>query len=122
MRGFQLWLNLPARTKLQPAWYRDIAPGEVPELGLAGGGRIKVIAGSLESDGQRVAGAIGGGRWAQSTDPIYWDVHLPAAGEAELALPVGHNAFVYMYEGQAALGPAAAPAQGFRAAQSAGRW
>jgi redox-sensitive bicupin YhaK (pirin superfamily) len=110
MRGFQLWLNLPARSKLQPAWYRDIAPDEVPELALDGGGRIKVIAGSAEISGQRIAGAIGGERWAQSTDPIYWDVRLPAAGETELPLPAGHHAFVYLYEGQAAVGPAAAPA------------
>ena len=32
MRGFQLWLNLPAKEKMQPARYRDIPAGEVPEL------------------------------------------------------------------------------------------
>ena len=31
MEGFQLWLNLPARSKMQPPGYRDIASAEVPE-------------------------------------------------------------------------------------------
>ena len=32
MRGFQLWLNLPAKDKLGEAGYRDYAPGEIPQL------------------------------------------------------------------------------------------
>jgi hypothetical protein len=31
MEGFQLWLKLPARRKLIPAWYRDIPKAEIPE-------------------------------------------------------------------------------------------
>src|SRR5512140_1312498 len=30
MEGFQLWLNLPGRQKMDPSWYRDVAPAEVP--------------------------------------------------------------------------------------------
>ncbi len=45
MEGFQLWLNLPARRKMIPAWYRDIPQEEVPhyltELGIS----VRVIAG-----------------------------------------------------------------------------
>ena len=47
MRGFQLWINLPAREKMKPASYRDIQPHEIPVVPLAGGGRVKVIAGTL---------------------------------------------------------------------------
>jgi redox-sensitive bicupin YhaK (pirin superfamily) len=46
MRGFQLWLNLPAREKMKPAAYRDIPSREIPIVPLAGGGEVKVIAGS----------------------------------------------------------------------------
>ena len=45
MRGFQLWLNLPAKEKMKPASYRDIPAREIPVVKLAGGGEAHVIAG-----------------------------------------------------------------------------
>src|SRR3990167_1838489 len=47
MRGFQLWINLPAKEKMRPAGYRDIQPGEIPLAELPDGGRAKVVAGTL---------------------------------------------------------------------------
>ena len=35
MRGFQLWINLPAREKMKPAAYRDIPSAEIPTVALA---------------------------------------------------------------------------------------
>src|ERR1039457_5751966 len=32
LRGFQLWLNLPAAEKMQPAHYRDISAAEIPTV------------------------------------------------------------------------------------------
>ncbi|QKT04832.1 pirin family protein [Ectothiorhodospiraceae bacterium 2226] len=95
MRGFQLWLNLPAREKMKPAGYRDIPPQEIPEVELPGA-RIKLIAGTLAHEGHTYAGAVTG----ITTQPLYLDVHL-AAG-AQLAVPVsaGHTAMVYVYEGE----------------------
>src|SRR5512134_1121340 len=49
LRGFQLWINLPAREKMKPATYRDIRPEEIPQLELTGGGTSKVVAGALET-------------------------------------------------------------------------
>src|SRR5215210_772242 len=34
MRGFQLWVNLPAKEKMKPATYRDIDPSEIPAIDL----------------------------------------------------------------------------------------
>jgi redox-sensitive bicupin YhaK (pirin superfamily) len=96
MRGFQLWLNLPAKEKMKPAAYRDIAAKEIPVVG-----NVKVIAG--EYKGTR--GAIHGG----STDPYYFDVELRAGDVFEAALPAGHNAFIYAYEGEVAVGDTAVP-------------
>ena len=39
LRGFQLWINLPAAEKMKPAGYRDVADTEMPRLDLPGGGR-----------------------------------------------------------------------------------
>jgi redox-sensitive bicupin YhaK (pirin superfamily) len=35
MRGFQLWINLPAKEKMKPAGYRDIQAAEIPEVALS---------------------------------------------------------------------------------------
>jgi redox-sensitive bicupin YhaK (pirin superfamily) len=95
MRGFQLWLNLPAREKMKPAAYRDINAKEIPSLS-EGGVSVKIIAGKLKD----TTAPIHGG----STDPYYFDVHLEPGAVFEAALPDGHNAFVYVYEGEALIG------------------
>ena len=104
MRGFQLWINLPAREKMKPAGYRDIDPAEIPVVALSGGGRAKVIAGTLEADGNSVAGPIQG----LATDPLYLDVELPAGGAFTQPVAGDHNAFVYVFEGSVKVGAAAA--------------
>jgi redox-sensitive bicupin YhaK (pirin superfamily) len=102
MEGFQLWLNLPAKDKMIPAWYRDIPSAEIPEL-LLPAARIRVIAGELH--GQR--GAIS----RDGTFPYYLDLHLAAGAEVEVPLPPQHNAFAYVYRGAVAIGGADVPAQ-----------
>jgi redox-sensitive bicupin YhaK (pirin superfamily) len=95
MRGFQLWLNLPAREKMKPAAYRDIAAREIP-LVPVGAGEVKVIAGRFGG----TMGAMHGG----STDPYYWDVRLEPDAVLQAELPASHNAFLYAYEGEALVG------------------
>lgn len=58
MRGFQLWINLPAKEKMKPAAYKDIPPEEIPTLHLDNGGLVKVIAGTVQIDNQTVSGSI----------------------------------------------------------------
>ena len=101
MRGFQLWLNLPAKEKMKPAAYRDIASAQIPVVSLNESVKVKVIAGTL---GQTV-GPIRGG----STDPYYFDLRLDPGAVFEGALPAGHNAFLYVYEGNALVGEARKP-------------
>jgi hypothetical protein len=100
MRGFQLWINLPAKEKMKPAAYRDIPAAEIPTAALENGGEAKVIAGILEQGAARTAGPIQG----LSTEPLYFDLRLPPLGDFEAPVPLGHNAFLYVYEGQAAIG------------------
>ena len=102
MEGFQLWLNLPAKDKMIPAWYRDIPTGDIPEANVDGV-TVRVIAG--ESHG--VAGAI----QRDATAPVYLDVHLPAGARFEQPLPAGHNAFVYVYRGGLSISGTAVPVQ-----------
>jgi redox-sensitive bicupin YhaK (pirin superfamily) len=101
MRGFQLWLNLPAKEKMKPAAYRDIGAEEIPVFSLGDKGEVKVIAGRLGG----TTGPIHGG----GTDPYYFDVHLAPGAVFEEAVPAGHSAFLYVYEGEALVGEARQP-------------
>ncbi|WP_291992550.1 pirin family protein [Candidatus Accumulibacter sp. ACC003] len=102
MRGFQLWINLPAREKMKAAAYRDVQPEEIPLVTMAGGVEVRVIAGALLVDGENVLGPIQG----ISTEPLFLDVRLPAGASFSNPLATGHNAFVYPYEGQLSIGAA----------------
>ncbi len=103
MRGFQLWLNLPAKDKMQPPAYRDIPAHEIPSANAGPGATVKVIAGEVEAAGVRVAGPAVAG----ATDARYIDVHLDAGASWETTLPEAHNAFLYVYEGSAHIGTGA---------------
>ena len=100
LRGFQLWVNLPRREKMKPAKYRDIAAREIPVGELPGGGRVKVIAGTVTVDAREVAGPIQG----LTTDPTYLDVELPAGAAFRHSLASDYAAFVYAFEGSVEIG------------------
>jgi redox-sensitive bicupin YhaK (pirin superfamily) len=91
MAGFQLWVNLAAKDKMQPPAYRDVPPAEVPVVQLDGGVAVRVIAGQ--------ALGIGGAVTRPTTEPLVLDIVLPAGCSFDAALPPGHNAFVYVYGG-----------------------
>jgi quercetin 2,3-dioxygenase len=102
MRGFQLWINLPAREKMKPAGYRDIPAAQIPVVVLPAGGRVKVIAGSLEIEDRTIPGPMQG----LTTEPLYFDVELTAGAVFSHPIKTDHNAFVYVYEGGLEVGPA----------------
>ena len=100
MRGFQLWINLPAKEKMKPATYRDLQPEEIPLVDLPRGGTVKVIAGTFTSEGRSTSGPIAG----LTTDPSYLDVKLRGGESFSHALDAGYSAFVYPYEGTLRIG------------------
>jgi redox-sensitive bicupin YhaK (pirin superfamily) len=91
MEGFQLWLNLPARRKMIPAWYRDIPRAEIPEYVTAEGVSVRVIAGT--------SNGVTGAMTREDTEPLYIDIDLPAGSTFSTMIPATHNAFVYVYRG-----------------------
>ncbi len=106
MRGFQLWLNLPSKEKMNPAQYRDIPAREIPLIELPNGGKVKVIAGAFEKDAKITEGPVNRTGARTSTDASYVDVHLPAGGEFLAPVAPGRSAFLYAYEGSAQVGAA----------------
>jgi len=105
MRGFQLWLNLPAAEKMKPAAWRDIPPSDIPVVDLGGGSIARVIAGRLPHAGSITAGPINPDG-ALSTDPHYWDLELAPGAVFEVALDPALTVFVYPYEGEIRTGEA----------------
>ncbi len=96
MRGFQLWLNLPARDKMTAPKYQEFGPERIPSAAPAAGITAKVIAGN-------VAG-ISGPIQQPATDPTYLDLALEPNAVFEQTLPSDHAAFVYVFEGTLAVG------------------
>ena len=96
MWGFQLWVNLPARSKMTAPRYQDIPPEKIPEVELAPGVRARVIAGEAAGVRGPVEGIV--------TQPLYLDVRMEPRSLATLVLTPGHAACAYVYEGQVALG------------------
>jgi hypothetical protein len=93
MEGFQLWLNLPGKDKMGAPWYRDIPTEEVPRFTSADGVTVQVIAGETHG----VKGAV----QREHTLPLYLDIEIPAGSTWEQPIPQGHNAFFYVYRGEA---------------------
>ncbi len=99
MRGFQLWVNLPASEKMKPAAYQNIEPEEITEISLEQG-LIRLVAGSLDIGGSRYEGPVSG----ISRQPIFMEVRLNSGEAIELPVANALSGFVYLFEGTAKLG------------------
>ncbi|MFC1529384.1 pirin family protein [Gemmatimonadota bacterium] len=96
MEGFQLWVNLPAKLKMTEPRYQEIPAADIPVAEPDPGVAVRVIAGD--------AGGVSGPVTDIFADPCYLDVSL--APDAVFSHPVtrGHNAFAYLFEGEALFG------------------
>ncbi len=92
MHGFQLWVNLPAKDKMQPARYQEFAPESIPTVKLDNGGYVKVIAGTFDN----IEGAVKN----IATQASYFDIYLPANNEITLLTDSEHNVLLYNYGGE----------------------
>lgn len=92
----QLWVNLPARHKLDDPGYQPITDADIPRVELKdGAGSVRVIAG-------RFGNAVGPAR--TFTPMNLWDMRVNAGARAEFDLPEGHTAGVFVLRGRVRLG------------------
>lgn len=96
LSGFQLWVNLPAKLKLTAPRYQEFAARQIPEVNLAGGTTVRVIAGTLNG----VQGPV----QEIAANPTYLDISVPPHGRFDQPLPRGHTAFAYVYAGEGEFG------------------
>ncbi|WP_026375092.1 pirin family protein [Aestuariibacter salexigens] len=94
MRGFQLWVNLPASEKMSAPGYEDIPGSQVPVVNNEVG-QVRVLAGSYAD----VEGPVK----SHATEPLFLDVTIEG-GELSVPIAAGHSAFVYCFDGQLAIG------------------
>lgn len=95
-RMVQLWVNLPAVSKMTRPRYQAILDAEIPSVTLPdGSGRVRVI-----------AGAFGGSAGpARTFTPVnVWDVRLARGAATTLDLPEGHTSAVVVLSGRVTVG------------------
>jgi redox-sensitive bicupin YhaK (pirin superfamily) len=96
MRGFQLWLNLPGKSKMADAAYEDIQPERIPRITTQNGVDVVVIAGQFDDGQVQQAGAV----HRPDTEPQYFDFHIPVGQSVSPKVPEGHRVLLYVYEGE----------------------
>ena len=94
VHGFQLWLNLPAAEKSQPAAYRDIQAVDVPAV-IFSKAEVRVLAGKYHG--------LMGPLTPPTTQPFIVDVSLKAEGELTLPILEDHEGFIYVFDGGVAV-------------------
>ena len=96
MWGFQLWVNLPSKSKMTRPRYQDIAPDAIPTDDKTDGVSVRVIAGQHND----LTGPI----MNITTEPLYLDISLEAGVAASIAIPTTHNRLLYCYSGAVHIG------------------
>ena len=93
MRGFQLWVNLPARLKMSEPDYQEFEADRIPVETREGGVSLKVIA------GQTSGGTVGPVK-GEPAEPVYFDIELPAGAIFEEPVGADRAALLVVYEGE----------------------
>ncbi|WP_395344018.1 pirin family protein [Ningiella sp. W23] len=95
MRGFQLWVNLPASEKMSPPGYQDIPSAEIPEISFEGA-KVRVLSGKFKG----VEGPVK----TTAISPQFFDLHLSKRSSLRLDVDKTHAGFIYVYEGSLTVG------------------
>jgi len=94
MRGFQLWINLPAKAKMTDPSYQEFSPEDIPVF-EGEGEKVKVLLGQY----QDTVGPIND----PYTNVSYFDVELNSGRDFEYDVSDDLIAFVYIFEGEASI-------------------
>lgn len=105
MRGFQLWVNLPAHLKMSEPDYQEFDAGRIPLESRDGGVTVKVVTGSTS---RGVRGPVE----EAAIDPTYFDVTVPAGAVFEEPVEADRSVMLAVYEGAVKVGGATVEALG----------
>ena len=95
LHGFQLWINMPAKLKMNKPEYIYIDAKQM-KIHKDEEKKIKIIAGKFGN----MEGPVKG----HNVEPIYFDVELKKDKEFNFNLPSTHNSFIYLINGEIKIG------------------
>ena len=90
LRGFQLWINLPAANKMDNPEYQEYPATAFPVIEHQDY-NVKVLIGHYEEATAPIIDVI--------TEVAYLDVQVKPNGHFRHQLPAGQNGFIYVFEG-----------------------
>ena len=94
--GFQLWINMPARTKMSTPMYNDIKGKTTPVVEDGNGSSVKIVAGEY-------LGTQGSLKGRAEIDPTYLDVRMESESEFTFRVKTGYTSIVYSIAGEVLL-------------------
>ena len=95
LHGFQLWVNMPAKYKMNKPEYIYIDAKEM-QIHKDDDKKVKVIAGKFGE----AEGPIKG----HNVEPVYLDIEIEKGKEFTFNLPSTHNSLIYLIEGEVKVG------------------
>ena len=95
LHGFQLWINMPSKLKMNKPDYIYIDSNKI-QIHKDDNKQVKVIAGKFK----KAEGLIKG----HNVKPVYFDIELKKNKEFNFELPLTHNTFVYLIDGEIKIG------------------
>ena len=93
LQGFQLWINLPAKDKMQTPAYQEFPADKIAVEHLDNGTEIRVIAGTTNHG---TTGPV----INHFVNPIYMDVSLAKGQVFEQTVNTDDNAFIFVLNGE----------------------
>jgi len=95
LHGFQLWVNMPAKLKMNKPEYIYIDSKQM-QIHKDSDKKVKTIAGKFSYAEGPVKG--------HNIEPIYFDIELEKDKDFNFDLPSTHNTFIYLIEGEIKIG------------------
>jgi redox-sensitive bicupin YhaK (pirin superfamily) len=98
MHGFQLWANLPAKSKMMPPRYREVKSADIPAITPGAGVTVRIISGNIEGTRGPVRDVV--------IEPEYIDVELAPGASFHHPVKRGNTAIAYVVGGDGHFGGA----------------
>ncbi len=101
MLGFQLWANLPAKSKMIDPRYREVKRNQIPVITTADGITLRIISGEINGTKGPVQDVV--------TAPSYFDIEIPAGKSLTHFTHSDHRVLAYVIDGEAYFDPLHTP-------------
>ncbi|HHX8334449.1 TPA: pirin family protein [Vibrio diabolicus] len=96
LHGFQIWINQPAKNKMSPAQYHDFQPETITEFETQSSGVVRLIAGHLTIDNERIQGPL----TETGVAATVADWRAMVGHALNLTTEQDHNMMLYVYKGR----------------------